>query len=130
MFGIRAYQETQAHVESPRANEYRKLGELTAMLLAAHGLQGDARIRARAVLENQQFWSRLRISLQGGSTMPESLRQQLISLSEWVERESLDAAAGGKLESLIAVNQQIMEGLKPHTGAFENDSLLTAKPPY
>lgn len=125
---VSAYKKTQNKVEAPRVAEYRRLGELTAQLLAASKKPHDARMWAAAVLANQQFWSRLRLNVLAANTsLPEPLRLNFISLAEWVERESLQAAAGAvDFENLIAINQQIMEGLKPFTGSIEGDALKVA----
>jgi flagellar protein FlaF len=125
MGGISAYRQTQKATESPRAGEYRRLGELTAALLHAEENPKDAHAWGEAVLENQQFWSSLRVHmLRANTSLPEQLRLQFLSLCEWVEKESALVAAGhATLESLIAINRQIMDGLKPYTGNLSDDTL-------
>jgi flagellar biosynthesis regulator FlaF len=125
---VRSYQETQNAVETRRASEYRQLGVLTAALIHARDHDEDAKGWANAVFQNQQFWSHLRVNMLGAHTsLPAELRLRMISLSEWVEKESIMAASGSQdVESLIAVNQQIMEGLKPYVGSLQDDTLKSA----
>lgn len=125
---IRNYHEAQKTVESWRAAEYRRLAELTGALLDAEKQPDNAIAYANAVRHNQQFWSILRLQLvQSNTSLPPELRLQFLSLAEWVEKESVLAASGDHtLEGLIAVNRQIMEGLKPYTGSIGEDTLRAA----
>jgi flagellar biosynthesis regulator FlaF len=122
---IRDYHKAQKTIESQRASEYRRLAELTGALIESDKNQRDAMAYANAVRNNQQFWSILRLQLvQANTSLPPELRVQFLSLAEWVEKESALAAAGDHmLEGLIAVNRQIMEGLKPYTGSLGEDTL-------
>ncbi len=110
------YREVQKTVEDGRAEDYRRLVELTAALSSAE--TADKKQRAAAIAANQHFWSALRVAVAARpGHLPESLHLGLIRLADWVERESVLAALGdAPLEGLIAVNRQIMEGLKPLSG--------------
>lgn len=126
--GIETYQQTQERTETPRAAEYRALTQLTAALRHAEKQPDDIKAWVAAIIANQQFWSRLRLHvLHANTCLPDEMRLQFISLSQWVERESAKLVSGeGDLVSLIAVNQQIMEGLKPFTGSIAENTLQAA----
>ncbi|HVY13229.1 MAG TPA: flagellar biosynthesis regulator FlaF [Alphaproteobacteria bacterium] len=121
---IQQYRQVQEVAEPPRAEEYRRLGEITARLARGH-IKGDATLRAAALIENQKFWSSLRLaSVSATNSLPAPLRAQFISLADWVERETVLATLGqADVESLIAVNRQIMEGLAPYKGSLQADTL-------
>lgn len=122
--GFDAYRQVQKITEQPRAEEYRRLGELTFALVQAEKSK-DAALRARAISDNQRFWSSLRLSmLAAQNSLPAELRAQFVTLADWMERESVLASLGqAEFEGLIAVNRQIMEGLKPYQGSVKEDSL-------
>lgn len=124
----KAYQNIQNKVESQRALEYRQLGELTSALLCARDHEHDVSARARAVHGNQIFWSHLRVhALEAVNSLPSDMRLSMIALAEWVEKNSVEAALGTvPLDDLIAVNQQLMEGLKPYKGSLAGDALQSA----
>lgn len=128
MQGIETYSKTQMRTESPRAAEHRRLAELTKALNNALQKPDDAKAYAIAVLENQSFWSRLKINvLNANTSMPAEMRAHFIELAGWVERQSLAATTGqASLDDLIAVNQQIMEGLRPYKGSIAEDTLTIA----
>lgn len=123
--GIETYREVQAKVEGGRAEDYRRLAELTRDLLRAQKDTGDVALWASAVYRNQQFWSRLRLSmLQATASLPDALRLQFFSLAEWVEKESVRASVGEvDLDHLIAVNKQIMEGLRDYGDALASHAI-------
>lgn len=121
------YRETQKTSEGPRAEEYRRLGELTAHLMAAEEAR-DLRLRTKALQENQRFWQSLRLnSISAAQSLPKPLRQQFTKLADWVVKESVMVGLNqGSLGSLIAVNKQIMEGLKPYEGSMAGDKLAAS----
>lgn len=125
MHGIEAYNSTQKRTEGPRVAEHRRLAELTAALLDASKKPEDAKGFATAIVENQRFWSRLRINvLNANTSLPAEMRGQFVELASWVERESMLASTGeSPLDHLIAVNQQIMEGLRPFKGSVAEDTI-------
>lgn len=121
----KAYHDTQNKVETQRAVEYRQLGELTSALIHARDHESDGAGRAKAVHLNQLFWSHLRIhALEAVKSLPQEMRLSMIALAGWVEKNSVEAALGNaSLDDLIAVNQQLMEGLKPYQGSLAGDAL-------
>lgn len=128
MHGIDAYRKAQTRTEAPRAQEHRRLTELTAALQEATDKPADARLFATAIVENQQFWSRLRLTVMHTNTsLPAEMRAQFVELAAWVEKESARASTGeATLEHLIAVNQQIIEGLRPYQGSLAEGTLEAA----
>jgi flagellar biosynthesis activator protein FlaF len=108
------YRHTQKQAEAPRAAEYRRLVELTVALSHAESSK-DMNARVQAIFDNQTFWSHLRLSaLSSYSALPPQMRNSFAHLASWVERESVLASLGeAELEGLIAVNKQIIEGLRP-----------------
>jgi flagellar biosynthesis activator protein FlaF len=129
--GIDAYRQTQTTAEMPRAEEYRQLAALTLAMTQAEE-KGDVRAKLEAVFQNQKFWSSLRLMAASAQTsLPVPLKADFVSLADWVERESALASLGEvSLESLIAVNKQIMDGLKPFTGSLAADTLQAAPSAY
>ncbi len=123
---LETYRETQKF-EAPRAEEYRRLAELTTQLLAAEK-SDDLGVRLKALNENQKFWQGLRLSsVSALNSLPADLRAQFVTLASWVERESVLASLGeAGLSGLIAVNRQIMEGLKPYSGSLAADTLTAS----
>jgi flagellar protein FlaF len=111
-----AYRHTQKQAEAPRAEEYRRLVELTVALSRAESSK-DTGQRVQAIFDNQCFWSHLRLSaLSSYSVLPPQMRSSFANLAGWVERESVLASLGEtELEGLIAVNKQIIEGLRPRS---------------
>lgn len=126
--GVDNYQQTQERTEAPRAAEYRNLVILNAELQKAKDAPKDVKHWAEAIMANQQFWSRMRVHvLNANTSLPDEMRLQFIQLAGWVEKESALVASGtGDIEQLIAVNQQIMEGLKPYTGSLQEGTLQAA----
>jgi flagellar protein FlaF len=122
-----AYRQVQQAAEAPRAEEYRQLASLTLALTRAEE-KGDLRTRLEAIMQNQKFWSALRMAAMAAqASLPAPIRADFVGLADWVERESALASLGDtNLEALIAVNKQVMEGLKPYKGSMQADTLQAA----
>lgn len=114
MSGYSAYSKAARSYESPRSVEYRLLGQVTGALIAARDNEGDVRKRMDALLWNKQVWDAFLVDLNSdGNQLPTELKQSLIGLALWVNREtSLVMDGEADLDALIDVNQNIMEGLK------------------
>lgn len=113
-----AYAKAQNTSENTKDIEYRLLGQVTAALLNADESTQMNKI-AESVLWNRDVWAAFRLDLshtQNG--LPEDLKTQLIDLSHWVDRETRDVLDNrSDLKTLIEVNRNIMEGLKPKGAA-------------
>ncbi len=108
-----AYGRTQNRVENGRQIEYRLLGQVTGALIAVQH-ETDKRKFFDAVMWNQRVWDAFLHDLSDPENrLPESLKQQIISLCLWVRRET-DAIIDGKspVDALIKVNRNIMDGLR------------------
>src|SRR5262245_37448841 len=104
-----AYRDTQKQAEAPRAEEYRRLVELT-VALSRREQRKHPQQRVQAIFDHQRFWSHLRLSaLSTYSALPEQMRTSFANLASWVEREIVLASLGEvELEGLIAANKQII----------------------
>jgi flagellar protein FlaF len=123
-----SYQSTNNNNETLRGHDYRRLAEMTALLIRADDKKVHPRLWINAIKQNQQWWSQMRMDvLNARTSMTQEIRASFIDLAGWVEKESvLVATQSTSLQSLIAVNKQIMNGLRPFEGAIHDDS-LTAK---
>ncbi len=120
MRGYGAYAKVQTATRSHRDTEYELLGKVTGALLRAESPDASLQERYKALLWNDKVWSAFRCDLlEEGNTLPHALKQQLVSIANWVSKETQLALDDRRvvLETLIEVNRQIMEGLKPQMAA-------------
>lgn len=117
MSGYNAYLKAQnaTTVQNSRDTEYRLLGQVTAGLMEAEENPADIKKRMDVLVWNRQVWSVFRMDLYHPENgLPENLRAQLISLSNWIEQETFRILQQPALplDGLIDVNRNIMDGLK------------------
>lgn len=114
-----AYANIIRRTESPRDIEYRVFAQITAALQDANRPDTHFAVRVAAVHRNRELWQTLAYDLaDDGNMLPLELRAKLISLAIWVSKESARInKEHGPLDSLIGVNQSIMQGLRPLHGA-------------
>lgn len=114
MSGYSAYSKATRTVESPRSIEYRLLGQVTAALMEARREPKDIVKRVDSLLWNKSVWDAFLVDLNHeDNRLPKELKQSLIGLAIWVNREtSLAMDHQADLDTLIEVNQNIMEGLR------------------
>ncbi len=110
-----AYRRARAIAETPRAMEYRLMGQITGEMIEARdaGLSGAALMPA--LHRNREVWSTFS-ALCGapGNQLPDGLRAGIISIALWVERYTSDVVRGrDSIDDLILVNRAIMDGLAP-----------------
>ena len=90
------------------------LGQVTAALMKAEEQPNDLHGFMDAVLWNQSVWSAFLTDLtHDGNRLPRELKQDLISLSLWVIRETdrvIERRRG--IDGLINVNRSVMQGLR------------------
>ncbi len=122
MSGIDAYKKTITQTATSRDTEYRLLAQVTSELIKAvenkKGAMNDPTKMAQvasALNWNKQVWD---IFVEdcgtAGNQLPRDLRAAIVSLGIWVTKETAIALEGeGDIDSLIAVNRDIMKGLKP-----------------
>ena len=110
---LAAYQRVQEIAETPRATEYRLLGDVTAEMVTAweRGYRGAALMPA--LHRNREMWSTFAaICGTMGNGLPDALRASIISISLWVDRFTSDVVAGREaIEPLLEVNRAVREGL-------------------
>lgn len=122
MSGIDAYKKTITQTATSRDTEYRLLAQVTSELIKAvenkKGAANDPTKMAQvasALNWNKQVWD---IFVEdcgtAGNQLPRDLRAAIVSLGIWVTKETAIALEGeGDIDSLVAVNRDIMKGLKP-----------------
>ncbi len=103
---------------SPHEAEILAFGLCNSRLAAAK----DCRTRIEAVHKNQQLWSLLvRDLAREGNQLADALKQELIGLGFWAMRYGILANSNDlPLEPLIAVNRNILEGLKSQRASTPN----------
>ena len=115
MEGYNAYAQAQNVTEDPRHTEYRLLAQVTGALIKARDGEGRLQEKIQALLWNQRVWEAFMADLtDAGNILPQALKAQLVSLAIWVVKETnavLDDS--GDIDGLIAVNRNIMDGLRP-----------------
>ncbi len=111
------YARTQAQAERPQQTEVRALATVTGQLQKAMDA-GDHRALIEAVHLNRRLWNVFQCDLvHPDNGLPDHIKAQLLSLSIWVQKHSSEVMRGRKpATNLIAVNQDIMEGLKAQSG--------------
>lgn len=109
---VAAYQKANQNTENPKQTEYRAFAIFTRALEEAEA-EGTIAV-VKAVADNRQLWLTLQIDLASEENkLPLDLKAQLLSIAIWVNKYSVAAMKGeASLEPLIAVNKQIMDGLK------------------
>lgn len=119
--GYATYHSTQNQSVDPRDVEYRLLAQVTGALMRARENPNDVKPRLEAALWNRNIWSALRVDLSSeGNQLPEALRASLISVSLWIEKETMAVMDGkGDIDAIIDINRNIMAGLKPDTSPDE-----------
>ncbi|HXZ67156.1 MAG TPA: flagellar biosynthesis regulator FlaF [Alphaproteobacteria bacterium] len=112
---LKAYQQTQKKLASPRDTEYRLFAEITSALIGSKDLpRTDQRLIA-AIMQNRKLWSTLAIDCADeANRLPKELRAQIVSLSLWVSRYTSSVMSQkADMAPLIDINRTIMEGLAP-----------------
>ena len=110
---INAYRRVRGIGESPRAQEYRLMSEITGDMISARdaGLSGAALMPA--LHRNREAWSTFSsLCAAPGNKLPDGVRASIISLALWVERFTSDVVKGrDSIDELITVNRSIIDGL-------------------
>ena len=111
---VAAYQKANQNAENPRQTEYRAFALFTRAMEEADK-EDNAMERIRAVANNRRLWLTMQMDLLSEeNALPDDLKGRLLSIAFWVGRYSLQAMKGeASVAPLIAVNKQIMEGMKP-----------------
>lgn len=117
-----AYQSSQKLGASPRETEAEALLQAARMLDGAIGGSDPDAYRA-ALRLNWRLWTIIQADVSSDENpLPDGIRQNLLSLSVFVDRHTVDALtdpSGRKLRVLIDINRNIASGLmeNPEDGA-------------
>lgn len=113
--GYAVYNSAQTKTVDARDVEYRLLAQVTTALMNARDNPADVKARVEAALWNRNVWSALRVDLSSEENqLPKQLRASLISVSLWIEKETMAVMDGtGDINAIIDINRNIMAGLKP-----------------
>ena len=117
-----AYQSSQKLGASPRETEAEALLQAARMLDAAIGGNDPDAYRA-ALRLNWRLWTIIQADVSSAENpLPEEIRQNLLSLSVFIDRHTVGALSepsGAKLRVLIDINRNIASGLMatPEDGA-------------
>ena len=111
---LKAYQNTQAVTEDPRATEYRLFGQVTGALIGAQKSSMKGGPLAEVLDWNRTLWRTLAADcLDDRNQLPQELRANIVSLSLWVTKYSKEVnRTGAPLDPLIDINRAIMQGLQ------------------
>ncbi|KQN90039.1 flagellar FlaF family protein [Sphingomonas sp. Leaf231] len=113
---LNAYQQARTYSETPRAMEYRLVGDTTRDLVRAveAGLTGIALMPV--LHRNREMWSVFSMLCDDDrNALPVELRASIVSLAIWVDRHTSAVVRGKESPAdLIAVNRTIMAGLEQH----------------
>lgn len=113
------YAATALADSDPRRAEALILSRLAAaMIQASERGKSSFALLATAVHENRRFWRAAAQDLAGdGNGLPQALRAQLLSLAQFVERETGRVLDGsGDAGALIEINRLIARGLFEQPG--------------
>ncbi len=113
---LATYRMVQHLAVTPSEAEAQALTK-AAMLLdkARHSVEHDYAAYATALTFNQTLWTVLQADLSGGGNdLPDGLRDDLLSLSLFVDRQTILALGDPRpehLDSLIEINRNLAQGL-------------------
>ena len=109
-----AYQSSQKLGASPRETEAEALLQAARMMDAAVG-GGDPDAYRTALRLNWRLWTIIQADVSSDENpLPENIRQNLLSLSVFIDRHTVGALSepsGRKLRVLIEINRNIASGL-------------------
>src|ERR1700742_4480428 len=111
---LRAYQNTQAVTEDPRATEYRLFGQVTGALNDAQKCGAAGGPLAEALDWNRPLWRTLAADcMDDRNALTQDVRAKIVSLSLWVTKDSRSVTREkAPLNPLIDINRTIMQGLQ------------------
>ena len=111
---MQAYGRTQNMALPPRHAEAMAFAKAVALLNQA-GAADDPAVYSSALGFNQLLWTIVQADVAGpGNTLPEGLRKMLLSLSVFVDRQTMAALAdptAERLAPLIRINENMARGL-------------------
>lgn len=110
-----AYRSSQRLGSNARDTEAQALLEAARRLDAAIGVEGERDAYRAALRLNWRLWTIIQADVSAeGSPLPDEIRQNILSLSVFIDRHTVKALAepnNGKLRILIEINRNIAAGL-------------------
>ena len=117
---LNAYQQAQRLAMTPSAAESATLIRAAGLLDEAKGALHDPAAYAAALKFNQTFWTVLQADLTSdGNALSDELKSDLLSLSVFVDKQTIKALADPQpehLDVLIEINRNIAQGLSAQAG--------------
>lgn len=118
--GIAAYQQPTRNGGSPRETEGRALLEAARRIADAQKTPADTTKILAAVRLNWRLWTIFQAEISAPTcTLPVEVRQNMLSLCNFVDKRTVGILAEPKpelLDVLISVNRNIAAGLLTNTG--------------
>ena len=119
---LRVYAEVSLATRTPRELEANAFNKSIRLLEeAGQALPDDFLAYAKALHFNQSLWTIILADVSSDTTLlPLALRENLITLARFVERETVNALSHpdvSHLRPLININQQLMEGLREQSSS-------------
>jgi flagellar biosynthesis activator protein FlaF len=115
MDAIRAYEQTKRTFVDPRDAERAVFERVTEQLRHAAQLASRTNEFHEAVHANRRLWAAVIADVADpGNSLSAEMKESLVSLGLWVQRESTAVTAGQtELSALIDVNEAVIGGLAP-----------------
>ncbi len=117
---VQAYAQTQKTAMPPREVEAMAFTKAALMLEDVKGKTDDYDSYAAALKFNQLLWTIIQADIvDKENQLPPELKANILSLSIFVDRQTIKALAntkGNYLETLITINKNLAEGLLTNAG--------------
>lgn len=111
-----AYFQAQKSAATPRTAEAIAFTRAAVALDQAKSLTQDYEAYSKAVTSNQKLWTVMQVDLlEETNHLDESLKQELLNLSIFVDQQTLKALTNPQaeyLDALIEINKNIAGGLR------------------
>lgn len=111
-----AYFQAQKSAATPRTAEAIAFTRAAVALDQAKSLTQDYEAYSKAVTSNQKLWTVMQVDLlEETNHLDESLKQELLNLSTFVDQQTLKALTNPQaeyLDALIEINKNIAGGLR------------------
>lgn len=111
-----AYFQAQKSAATPRTAEAIAFTRAAVALDQAKSLTQDYEAYSKAVTSNQKLWTVMQVDLlEETNHLDESLKQELLNLSIFVDQQTLKALTNPQaeyLDALIEINKKIAGGLR------------------
>ena len=121
-----AYQQAQKLAITPSAAESASLSRAAVLLEQAKSNVKDFKAYSTALNFNQKFWTILQADLTSdGNRLPVELRGDLLSLSVFINKQTVKALSDPNpehLDVLIDINRNVAQGLRDQSNREQASS--------